>query len=435
MATILLVDDSAVDRRLFGQLLAKQGGFHVEYAEHGAAALQLMHNNVPDLVLTDMRMPELDGLQLVNAIQNLYPTVPVILMTGHGSEALATKALRRGAASYVPKSLGKDVLIETVRHVLELSRAEGNYGKLVGCYNDIELNITLTNDPSLIDALVGHAQQLAMGMGICGMSGRLQLGIAMKEALLNAMYHGNLELTAEEISSAAESPNEPQGTISAMQRKMAEAPFRDRKIFVSVRIDAEEAQLTIRDEGPGFDVKELAEVKLTASPQDMSGRGLFLMWAFMDRVKFNRTGNEVTLIKRRATTQRTRDEQAAKQLSDEETTSDTSYEDNFGQLVPTRGGDPIPLPKSRLIVGNNESCDIVIGSAGSLYFHCVLYLYRGWWYVKDLDRRGGIRVNRAVVTQRRLSPGAALEISDASYVIEYDPLKLGADPANPPPDL
>ncbi len=77
----------------------------------------------------------------------------------------------------------------------------------------------------------------------------------------------------------------------------------------------------------------------------------------------------------------------------------------------------------------------LIGSAGSLYFHCVLYLYRGWWYIKDLDRRGGIRVNRAVVTQRRLSPGAALEISDTSYVIEYDPLKLGADPANPPPDL
>src|SRR5580692_1676822 len=108
MMTVLVVDDSPLDRRLAGALL-KRGGFEVDQAQHGKAALARMEEARPDLVLTDMQMPEMDGLELVEAVRARFPDVPVILMTAHGSEELAVTALQRGAASYVPKrSLAHD---------------------------------------------------------------------------------------------------------------------------------------------------------------------------------------------------------------------------------------------------------------------------------------------------------------------------------------
>src|SRR5207253_1772812 len=118
MATILVVDDSAIDRKLAGSLLEKVAGTKAEYAEDGKAALAFFEHALPDLVLTDMSMPEMDGLELVKHIRKHHPLVPVILMTAYGSEEIAIEALRIGAASYVPKKNLAQDLTETVRDVL-----------------------------------------------------------------------------------------------------------------------------------------------------------------------------------------------------------------------------------------------------------------------------------------------------------------------------
>ena len=119
MFNVLLVDDSATDRRLFEGLLSKYLQFNVETAEDGSHALKIMAVKVPDVVVTDLQMPNMDGLQLVENIRSLYPLVPVILITSAGSEEVASKALQRGAAGYVPKSRCDELLGDTVENVIE----------------------------------------------------------------------------------------------------------------------------------------------------------------------------------------------------------------------------------------------------------------------------------------------------------------------------
>src|SRR5262245_58872598 len=116
----LVVDDSPIDRTLAQSLLEKQLRARVITAENGAAALTRISDAAPDVVLTDLQMPELDGLALVEAIRRDYPFVPTILMTAHGSEETALAALRAGAASYVNKRNLASRLIETVQDVLAL---------------------------------------------------------------------------------------------------------------------------------------------------------------------------------------------------------------------------------------------------------------------------------------------------------------------------
>src|SRR5690349_13208032 len=103
MSSVLVVDDSAVDRLRAEKLIANQTSLTVVTAANGKEALACLARNLPDIVITDMQMPEMDGLQLVEEIRSRYPSVPVVLMTAHGSEELAVQALQKGAASYVPK--------------------------------------------------------------------------------------------------------------------------------------------------------------------------------------------------------------------------------------------------------------------------------------------------------------------------------------------
>ena len=90
---VLVVDDSPVDRRLAGTLLEKDLGCKALYAGNGVEALAVMERELPTVVLTDLLMPEMDGVLLVQALRRRYPQVPIILMTAHGSEAIAIRAL------------------------------------------------------------------------------------------------------------------------------------------------------------------------------------------------------------------------------------------------------------------------------------------------------------------------------------------------------
>ncbi len=133
MATVLVVDDSAVDRRLVGGLLGKKFPDSIEYAADGVEALARMKTVAPDVVVTDLTMPAMDGLELVRRVRKEHPEIPVILMTAYGSESLALEALNQGAASYVPKSQLGDRLVDTVEEVLSLSRADRHHARLLDC--------------------------------------------------------------------------------------------------------------------------------------------------------------------------------------------------------------------------------------------------------------------------------------------------------------
>src|SRR4029453_11729497 len=104
MPTVLVVDDAAVDRKLVGGLLSKAEDLGVEYAASGAEALKIMEAIWPAIVVTDLIMPGMSGLELVQQIVERYPRVPVVLMTGKGPGGTPGRALRGGGARHGPKS-------------------------------------------------------------------------------------------------------------------------------------------------------------------------------------------------------------------------------------------------------------------------------------------------------------------------------------------
>lgn len=295
MNRILVVDDSAMDRKLAGGLLEKNDEWQVFYAKNGVEALDAIEAHRPEVVVTDLQMPEMDGLQLVQQCKIAYPTVPVILMTARGNEEIAVKALQSGAASYVPKRVLARDLAETVMRVIAAANEEKSNAKLLSRMRASTYSFELDNDFSLITAMISYLQQAFRGLAICDESDRIRVGIALEEALVNAFYHGNLEVSSE----LREQDHKLYYELA--RQRTQEEPYKARKTFIQATLSPDEAVYIIRDEGPGFDPSKLPDPTDPSNLDRPCGRGVLLMKTFMDEVVYNADGNEVRLVKRRDT--------------------------------------------------------------------------------------------------------------------------------------
>jgi signal transduction histidine kinase/GGDEF domain-containing protein len=116
---ILVVDDEKEIRDFLYKALSRIGGFNVELAETGEEALQKIEKETFDLIMTDLKMPKMDGLQLITKIAKSKPEILTVLMTGHGTIDSAVEAMKQGASDYLMKPLNLDELIIRIQKVLE----------------------------------------------------------------------------------------------------------------------------------------------------------------------------------------------------------------------------------------------------------------------------------------------------------------------------
>jgi len=115
---ILVVDDEKEIRDFLQKALSRIGNFHVELATSGEDALQKIKKESFDLVLTDLKMPKMDGLQLMTEIARSKPEILTMMMTGHGTIDSALEAMKRGASDYLMKPLSLDELMIRIQKVL-----------------------------------------------------------------------------------------------------------------------------------------------------------------------------------------------------------------------------------------------------------------------------------------------------------------------------
>ena len=108
---ILVVDDEAPVRDMIKKGLSQMGGYNVEVAKNGLEAIEKIEKDVFDLVLTDLKMPEMDGLELLKTLKGIRPEVMVILMTAYGSIETAVEAMRLGANDYITKPIDLNELL------------------------------------------------------------------------------------------------------------------------------------------------------------------------------------------------------------------------------------------------------------------------------------------------------------------------------------
>lgn len=296
MARVLLVEDSAT-QAVEIRMLLEEGHHEVLHVANGLKALEVLEKEPIELVITDLEMPEMNGLELVEAMKADFEHIPAVLVTARGSEELASKALQRGAAGYVPKTQLQTLLNDTIVDVLGVIRTDASFAKLISTLQKNVFVFDLPNDSTLISPLVGLLMQVVSGMELISGIELTRMGVALEHALVNAMYRGNLAL-GPSVTPPHRAIVYDDATTNLIESRKISEPYKDRLVHVEASASKDEIRILIRDQGKGFNTSEIpvgGDPKLLDTE---SGRGLVLMASFTDELIFNEKGNEVTLVKK-----------------------------------------------------------------------------------------------------------------------------------------
>ncbi len=417
MTNILVVDDSDVDCLLFKTFAERIPGCTVIQAENGEQALEQIDKWGIELIVTDLIMPKMDGLELLKAVRKQYPTIPVILATGKGSDEIAAEALELGAVGYVPKSRLEKLLVPTIQSALSNLKLDQGCAGLMASAEMVRLRFSLKNVSTEFPKLVNCCSMMLEGISPLDSIGRMRVGVAIEQALHNAMYRGNLEIASEiAIPFGDESPLRE--LTDRVASRLADPVYNQRKITVDISIDRKGFCCCVKDDGPGFDA-DLSPRSLSAD----NGRGLMLIITFMDDVKVNESGNEITFrlnwkpLKKMGA-DGTLDDSVSHQSSEQ--VDKPSSPTNFGQLISKQSGRTIHIDRNEFVVGRSNTCHMVLTNKNVSKHHCMLILSKGEWYVKDLYSENGVTVNGKKVMRARLLTGDVLGVAHLQYEIRYD---------------
>ena len=230
-AQVLVVDDFQVDNLMPRRLLKKWPGARGRRGQEWKEALVVIEGEAPVVVLTDLQMPHMNGLELVMRFARRTP-ISRYPMTAYGSEEVAIQALRRGRPTTCPRRLIETELLTRSKGCSRSRRWNG----VAACERVLERRresrFRLKNDPDLIAPLIDLLREDLGVMNVCDSTARMQVGVALHEAIANALYHGNLEVSSDLRQ------DDERHFYSLAEERRGIAPFRDRQIEVHAEVDS-----------------------------------------------------------------------------------------------------------------------------------------------------------------------------------------------------
>ncbi len=288
--TICFVDDSATDRvRGTGLIRKSHPDWQVIAVASAREALQHIGESMPDVVVTDLVMPEMDGKQLLKSIRESYPSIPVVLITAQGDDSIAAECVGLGAVNYVPKRLLAEKLVPVLDEVIHTEKELHITRSVLKHIQQNRCQLEIDSDLNQIRSLVNFVRERLHAMQLFSGDRVQKITTAVRESLLNAHFHGNLQVNSRPL----ELPRSEY--IARATARKSQPEFADRRIRLTMSLQPEAIRFHIEDDGPGFDRSFLQT--LSGPPQDefSNGNGVRHMQMSMESVRWNESGNAVTM--------------------------------------------------------------------------------------------------------------------------------------------
>lgn len=285
----LLVVDPCQDTQTQIEQQLQGRGFSIRSVSDPSSAVATFDSEFPDIVITDLFLPEKAGLTLVEELFARREYCPIVVMAMEATEQTMVEVLRTGAVDY----LHKPIIESELAHVLQRAKdaVPSNLVHLPGL-RDVDYQLSIDSDPAHIQGIVSWL--IKTTASTFSPIRQLQLRGALQELLFNAIEHGNLEISGREKHQALMEGRYDQ--LVAQRRTRGQ--LRDRSVTLRILYDRASAQIVYRiaDEGSGFCWQTLfGHSHEVRESEAANGRGIFLTRAWFPALAYNDRGNEVTL--------------------------------------------------------------------------------------------------------------------------------------------
>jgi len=291
---ILVVEDDPSIRSFLTTLLEKSS-YDVLTASNGREGLEAYRQARPDIILTDISMPDMTGLQMLAKIRNEDDRVIAIIMTGYGTNENAIEALKLRANNFLCKPIKGQDLLALLKKYEKMVQHQNTSKIPLGEILVKSLTITFKSDleavPAIATKLVSETENAIPK------EYRLGIHLGLAELLSNAIQHGNLGISYHEKLNVFETAGDA-GIERLICERMKDPAIAARKVKVDFYMDPKQCEWIITDEGPGFNWTLMETPGRETDFSKVDGRGVFLSRLQFDHLEFMDSGNKVRAVKR-----------------------------------------------------------------------------------------------------------------------------------------
>lgn len=287
---ILIVEDDFVSKELLKAIIQRLG-FDIEFAADGEEGFDRFITFKPNIVITDIRMPKMDGIELLQKIRQVEKDCIIILITAHGNEEIAFNAFYLGANNYLKKPINTDELKNLLlryKNIFQAAASRKDISNLVQNQSlDLHIDSNLDLIPSVAEFLTKKISHLFSP------TEAISIELGLMELLLNAVEHGTFQISPQEKELAVKT-----NSLAELyaERRQNDA-YKDK--FVTIRFEQtpQECVWIITDQGEGFDYRNVFSKARGDLSHDLHGRGVLISQLQFDSVEYLGKGNKVKATK------------------------------------------------------------------------------------------------------------------------------------------
>ncbi|MGE8721162.1 response regulator [Leptospira terpstrae] len=287
---ILFVDDEETIRELFWEYFKDE--FNVTLASDGLEALTISNQNTFDLIISDISLPKLNGIQFIQKLRADGNQTPFLVITGDSDIQIAIDVFRMGAVDFFLKPFRMEALRSRIKKFenadVDLTLLF-NSGEIIQFSADCK--IKLRPQIKKLNSYIAFIVKQILNSPLATQEDLISIKIVLYELLANAIEHGVAGVSYAEKQECLEANED---YFKLVDSRCAE---NNTSVFVEISMDDVGITIVIRDEGKGFAVSQIPNPVVNPAANLVSGRGIFLAKMNIDSIVFNEKGNEVRFFK------------------------------------------------------------------------------------------------------------------------------------------
>jgi DNA-binding response OmpR family regulator len=273
---------------------AKRRGYTVLEASDGEMGVRIARERHPDLILLDLQLPKLGGMEALAEIREHDPHVAVVIVAAAPDPAVLRRALDLGAVNFVCKPFDPAEIDFVLDRVYRAVAQDHDLRPVLDIVSARTTTLVFPGQPAALARIVAWLGREITWIYPGYDLPLAEIKLALYETFANAVEHGNLGITYDDKSKAMEDPG---GMEELLRKRLADPVLGSRRVHVNVEYLADRVTYRVRDEGEGFDPSALNQKSL-GDTTALHGRGIALVRHYMDEVAWNATGNEIRMVHR-----------------------------------------------------------------------------------------------------------------------------------------
>ncbi len=289
---VLVVEDDEFSRKYFDNI-STVSGCETRVANDGEEGLRIFEEFDPDLIISDIQMPVMDGLEMIEEVRKKKSDAVVIMATAFDSEEYAIKALQLGANNYLKKPIHAENLKRLLTKYYNILKSRSIASDLILDIQAVEFSKKFKSDIDSIPLIVEHL--IKETQNVFEDNERIGLELGLAELITNSVEHGNLGISYEQKSKALENNSLP----DLVADRLTDPEIAKRGVSVKFTLNEDFCEWIIEDEGEGFDWKSVKDPLESESILKLHGRGIFISKFQFDELEYIGKGNIVRVKKYR----------------------------------------------------------------------------------------------------------------------------------------